>query len=86
MVTGTIFSRDGIDAPDRITAPDTLGDSILPEIYVAAPIESIPASHATHTATVASDTTTTPSRIGREKVDLDPQVTFSSKDSMILIR
>ena len=85
MVTGTIFSRDGIDAPDRITAPDTLGDSILPEISVAAPIESIPASHATHMATVASDTTTTPSRIRREKVDLDAQVTFSSKDSMILI-
>ncbi|MDE6528202.1 MAG: hypothetical protein K2L78_04070, partial [Muribaculaceae bacterium] len=106
MVTGTLFSRDGIDAPDRLIVSDkdeAVADSTLPSPdglpdtlrALFEPAAGGADSIAADTATVAPVTLpdaapsdTAPrraSRIRREKVDLDHQVVFDSKDSMVMV-
>ena len=93
MVTGTLFSRDGVDAPTSIT-PELLPDSVAAaDTATAIPAEapaadSMPAAVAAdpHYRRQRTDSTGEhKSLIRRQKVDLDAQVNFASKDSMILI-
>lgn len=71
--TGT-FS---VKATDSITAQDTPSESAL---------AAVPDTGISATDTLRGDFPEQKSRIQRRKVDLDNAVTFSSKDSMILVR
>ncbi len=87
FVSGTLLSRDGVgvsrDLPVPVaSSPDSvplvapgdsraLADSVpTPPSGVVSPVDSVPVRK---------------SRIRRDKVDLDAQVVFSSKDSMVLV-
>ncbi len=87
FVSGTLLSRDGVgvsrDLPVPVaSSPDSVplvapGDSMAladsvptPPSGVVSPVDSVPVRK---------------SRIRRDKVDLDAQVVFSSKDSMVLV-
>ncbi|MDE5940871.1 MAG: LPS-assembly protein LptD, partial [Muribaculaceae bacterium] len=77
MVTGKLFSRDGVAMPDSLT-PAELPDTIQPIVQASESIDSA-------TPLRADTAGRSKSLIRRQKVDLDAQVNFSSKDSMILI-
>lgn len=96
---GTLLSRDGAEVnralPARSAdAPDSVaGPAVLPAAVAEALDSLLPASGADSLArravapeTVAADTLPKrPSRIRRQKADLDAQVVFSAKDSLIVI-
>ena len=98
-MAGNLFSRDGAPASsrlfDEIPGPDSIVPPVvaLPDSIVAdstlAPVDSlfkVRDSLAAVLPTLAPDTVKPkrPSRIRREKVDLDNQVVFNSKDSMVM--
>ena len=116
LITGNIFSRDGLDASRRVPSSGTTSASAdsfpdapmlsedvatgLPQTdsagFVPDPIPALPdtlsvgidtmSSAADSVAMVADSLRAArPSKIRRQKVDLDNQVVFSSADSMILI-
>ena len=89
----SIFSRDGIGAdpklPQAAVGPtDTvLADAIKADSILAGAVKADSVTADTAVARVAPPWARPkrPSRIRREKVDLDNQVTFLSKDSMVMI-
>lgn len=94
FVSGNLMSRDGVDARANLPAATETAQDTMP-----APPDTMPGTPQTPLregadtlpATIAtpSDSTSLPtprqSKIRREKVDLDAQVVFSSKDSLILV-
>lgn len=99
MVTGTLFSRGSAGIPQRMAlpagqeaaadsafpAPDGLADT-LRALFVPDSLGRDSVMADAHAAAAPSDTAPRrQSRIRREKVDLDHQVVFESKDSMIMV-
>ena len=98
-MAGNLFSRDGAPASSRLFDEIPGLDSIVPPVVApadsivadstSAPVDSmfsVRDSVAALLPPIAPDTVKPkrPSRIRREKVDLDNQVVFNSKDSMVM--
>lgn len=82
----TLLNRlNGMAAPDstrhEIAAPT---DSITPD-SISTGVDSVAAPASTFASAAGDSVPRRPSRIRREKVDLDNQVVFTSKDSMVMV-
>ena len=104
MVTGSLFSRDGVGVPERLIMPadasvaasDSVGDEVVADSIpglsvVSLRVDSLRGKDAFSSvdpgdaAGRGDSVPRRPSRIRREKVDLDHQVVFESKDSMVMV-
>lgn len=92
-VTGTLFSRDGAGVPERLILPDdanNLIDSALVATIdstgasIGAPKDSLLGDSLRVNTSESAIAPLRPSRIRREKIDLDNQVVFTSKDSTVM--
>ena len=90
-VTGTLFSRDRVDVPGRIALPQTeepvLADSLIAHADSAVGVADTASDARSGLPLLKREPVVEkgPSKIRREKVDLDNQVIFSSKDSMTMV-
>jgi hypothetical protein len=104
MVTGSLFSRDGVGVPERLIMPadasvaasDSVGGEIVADSISGLSVDSLRVDSLRGKDVLSSvepgdaagrgdSVPRRPSRIRREKVDLDHQVVFESKDSMIMV-
>ncbi len=104
MVTGSLFSRDGVGVPERLIMPadasvaasDSVGDEVVADSIPGLSVDSLRVDSLRGTDAFSSvepgdaagrgdSVPRRPSRIRREKVDLDHQVVFESKDSMVMV-
>ncbi len=104
MVTGSLFSRDGVGVPERLIMPadasvaasDSVGDEAVVDSIPGLSVDSLRVDSLRgkdvlslvepgDAAGRGDSVPRRPSRIRREKVDLDHQVVFESKDSMIMV-
>lgn len=104
MVTGSLFSRDGVGVPERLIMPadasvaasDSVGGEVVADSIPGLSVDSLRVDSLRGTDAFSSvepgdaagrgdSVPRRPSRIRREKVDLDHQVVFESKDSMVMV-
>ncbi len=104
MVTGSLFSRDGVGVPERLIMPadasvaasDSVGAEVVADSIPGLSVDSLRVDSLRGKDAFSSvepgdaagrgdSVPRRPSRIRREKVDLDHQVVFESKDSMIMV-
>ncbi len=104
MVTGSLFSRDGIGVPERLIMPadasvaasDSVGGEVVADSIPGLSVDSLRVDSLRGKNVLSSvepgdaagrgdSVPRRPSRIRREKVDLDHQVVFESKDSMVMV-
>ncbi len=104
MVTGSLFSRDGVGVPERLIMPadasvaasDSVGGEVVADSIPGLSVDSLRVDSLRGKDAFSSvdpgdaagrgdSVPRRPSRIRREKVDLDHQVVFESKDSMIMV-
>ncbi len=104
MVTGSLFSRDGVGVPERLIMPadasvaasDSVGDEVVADSIPGLSVDSLRVDSLRGKDAFSSvdpgdaagrgdSVPRRPSRIRREKVDLDHQVVFESKDSMVMV-
>lgn len=104
MVTGSLFSRDGIGVPERLIMPadasvaasDSVGGEAVAGSIPGLSVDSLRVDSLRGKDVLSSvepgdaagrgdSVPRRPSRIRREKVDLDHQVVFESKDSMVMV-
>lgn len=104
MVTGSLFSRDGVGVPERLIMPadasvaasDSVGGEIVADSISGLSVDSLRVDSLRGKDVLSSvepgdaagrgdSVPRRPSRIRREKVDLDHQVVFESKDSMVMV-
>lgn len=104
MVTGSLFSRDGVGVPERLIMPadasvaasDSVGGEIVADSISGLSVDSLRVDSLRGKDAFSSvepgdaagrgdSVPRRPSRIRREKVDLDHQVVFESKDSMVMV-
>lgn len=104
MVTGSLFSRDGIGVPERLIMPadasvaasDSVGGEVVADSIPGLSVDSLRVDSLRGKDVLSSvepgdaagrgdSVPRRPSRIRREKVDLDHQVVFESKDSMVMV-
>ena len=104
MVTGSLFSRDGVGVPERLIMPadasvaasDSVGGEIIADSIPGLSVDSLRVDSLRGKDVLSSvepgdaagrgdSVPRRPSRIRREKVDLDHQVVFESKDSMVMV-
>ncbi len=104
MVTGSLFSRDGIGVPERLIMPadasvaasDSVGGEVVADSIPGLSVDSLRVDSLRGKDAFSSvepgdaagrgdSVPRRPSRIRREKVDLDHQVVFESKDSMVMV-
>ena len=104
MVTGSLFSRDGVGVPERLILPadasvaasDSVGDEVVADSIPGLSVDSLRVDSLRGKDAFSSvepgdaagrgdSVPRRPSRIRREKVDLDHQVVFESKDSMVMV-
>lgn len=104
MVTGSLFSRDGVGVPERLIMPadasvaasDSVGGEIVADSIPGLSVDSLRVDSLRGKDVLSSvepgdaagrgdSVPRRPSRIRREKVDLDHQVVFESKDSMVMV-
>ena len=104
MVTGSLFSRDGVGVPERLIMPadasvaasDSVGGEVVADSIPGLSVDSLRVDSLRGKDAFSSvepgdaagrgdSVPRRPSRIRREKVDLDHQVVFESKDSMVMV-
>lgn len=104
MVTGSLFSRDGVGVPERLIMPadasvaasDSVGGEAVAGSIPGLSVDSLRVDSLRGKDVLSSvepgdaagrgdSVPRRPSRIRREKVDLDHQVVFESKDSMVMV-
>ncbi len=104
MVTGSLFSRDGVGVPERLIMPadasvaasDSVGGEVVSDSIPGLSVDSLRVDSLRGKDVLSSvepgdaagrgdSVPRRPSRIRREKVDLDHQVVFESKDSMVMV-
>ena len=91
FVSGNLLSRDGVAVSHDLPAAEAPApDTVAPQDAGILPVDSATDAAVTPVAADSSFTAgdSVParrSRIRRDKVDLDAQVVFSSKDSMVLV-
>lgn len=104
MVTGSLFSRDGVGVPERLIMPadasvaasDSVGGEVVADSIPGLSVDSLRVDSLRGKNVLSSvepgdaagrgdSVPRRPSRIRREKVDLDHQVVFESKDSMVMV-
>ena len=104
MVTGSLFSRDGVGVPERLIMPadasvaasDSVGGEVVADSIPGLSVDSLRVDSLRGKDAFSSvepgdaagrgdSVPRRPSRIRREKVDLDHQVVFESKDSMVIV-
>lgn len=104
MVTGSLFSRDGVGVPERLIMPadasvaasDSVGGEVVADSIPGLSVDSLRVDSLRGKDVLSSvepgdaagrgdSVPRRPSRIRREKVDLDHQVVFESKDSMVMV-
>ena len=104
MVTGSLFSRDGVGVPERLIMPadasvaasDSVGDEVVADSIPGLSVDSLRVDSLRGKDAFSSvdpgdaagrgdSVPRRPSRIRREKVDLDHQVVFESKDSIVMV-
>lgn len=104
MVTGSLFSRDGVGVPERLIMPadasvaasDSVGGEVVADSIPGLSVDSLRVDSLREKDVLSlvepgdaagrgDSVPRRPSRIRREKVDLDHQVVFESKDSMVMV-